>query len=156
MTITCLYTWGRKRPGKYIFNVTILFVTSITYSHVDYLFSFCIEANLTITIMFRTPLHADVFTSYSWSANIVGRKRWLLFPPHEENHFRDLYGQLAYDAVSEELNDHTKYKMYDSTKLKCFDVTQEAGEIIFVPSGWHHQVWNLVNRIVIEFRKRRI
>lgn len=98
-----------------------------------------------IAIMFRTPLHVDVFTSYSWSANIVGRKRWLFFPPHEEDHLRDLYGQLAYDAVSEELNDHTKYKMYDSKKLKCFNVIQEAGEIMFVPSGWHHQVWNLVN-----------
>ncbi|XP_077260757.1 jumonji domain containing 4 [Temnothorax americanus] len=96
-----------------------------------------------------TPLHADVFTSYSWSANVVGRKRWLFFPPREEDHLRDLYGQLAYDAVSEELNDHTKYKMYDSKKLKCFDVTQEAGEIIFVPSGWHHQVWNLEDTISI-------
>lgn len=95
--------------------------------------------------MFRTPLHADVFTSYSWSANIIGRKKWLMFPPHEEDHLRDLYGQLAYDAISEELNDHTKYKMYDSKKLKYFEVTQEAGEIIFVPSGWYHQVWNLVN-----------
>lgn len=154
MMITCLYTWGRKRPGKYIFNVTILFMI---YSCIDCCFlSTSKLITLTIIIMFRTPLHADVFTSYSWSANIVGRKRWLLFPPHEEDHFRDLYGQLAYDAVSEELNDHTKYKMYDSTKLKCFDVTQEAGEIIFVPSGWHHQVWNLVNIMVTEFRKKRI
>lgn len=113
------------------------------------LLPFCFETDLTIAVTFRTPLHADVFTSYSWSANIVGRKRWLLFPPHEEDYLRDLYGQLAYDAVSEELNDHTKYKMYDSKKLKCFDVTQEAGEIIFVPSGWHHQVWNLVNSCTI-------
>ncbi|XP_072751632.1 2-oxoglutarate and iron-dependent oxygenase JMJD4 [Anoplolepis gracilipes] len=96
-----------------------------------------------------TPLHADVFTSYSWSANIVGKKRWLLFPPHEEDHLRDLYGQLAYDAVSEDLNDHTKYKMYDSKTLKCFDIIQEAGEIIYVPSGWHHQVWNLEDTISI-------
>jgi hypothetical protein len=103
-----------------------------------------IKNNLIVAIIFRTPLHADVFTSYSWSANIVGRKKWLLFPPHEEDHLRDLYGQLAYDAASEELNDHTKYKTY-SKELKSFNVIQEAGEIIFVPSGWHHQVWNLVN-----------
>lgn len=92
-------------------------------------------------------MHADVFTSYSWSANVVGRKRWLLFPPHEEDYLRDLHGQLIYDAASEELNDHTRYKMYDSKKLKYFDVVQETGEIMFVPSGWHHQVWNLVNLI---------
>lgn len=104
-----------------------------------------IETNLIVPTIFRTPLHADVFTSYSWSANIIGKKRWLLFPPREEDHLRDLYGQLAYDAVSEDLNDRTKYRTYDSKKLKCFDIIQEAGEIIFVPSGWHHQVWNLVN-----------
>jgi hypothetical protein len=28
-----------------------------------------------------TPLHRDVYASYSWSANIVGRKIWWLFPP---------------------------------------------------------------------------
>lgn len=28
-----------------------------------------------------TPLHRDVYASYSWSANIVGRKLWWLFPP---------------------------------------------------------------------------
>lgn len=28
-----------------------------------------------------TPLHRDVYTSYSWSTNVVGRKRWSLFPP---------------------------------------------------------------------------
>ncbi|XP_078681566.1 2-oxoglutarate and iron-dependent oxygenase JMJD4-like isoform X2 [Branchiostoma floridae x Branchiostoma belcheri] len=31
-----------------------------------------------------TPLHADVFHSYSWSANICGRKQWLFFPPGQE------------------------------------------------------------------------
>lgn len=27
-------------------------------------------------------------TSYSWSANIIGRKRWRLFPPHAKAHLR--------------------------------------------------------------------
>ena len=31
-----------------------------------------------------TPLHEDVFGSYSWSANIVGRKRWLFYRPGQE------------------------------------------------------------------------
>lgn len=96
-----------------------------------------------------TPLHADVFTSYSWSANVVGKKRWLLFPPHEEDCLRDTHGQLIYDATSEELNDHSKYKAYDKRILKCIDVIQDEGEIMFVPSGWHHQVWNVEDTISI-------
>ena len=96
-----------------------------------------------------TPLHADVFSSYSWSANIVGRKRWLLFPPHQEDFLRDIHGQLIYDATSEELNDYKKYKAYDKRTLKYIDVIQKQGEIIFIPSGWHHQVWNLEDTISI-------
>ena len=29
----------------------------------------------------RTPLHADVLRSFSWSVNLAGRKRWRLLPP---------------------------------------------------------------------------
>lgn len=35
-----------------------------------------------------TPLHRDVYGSYSWSSNIVGRKRWWLIPPHLTSRFR--------------------------------------------------------------------
>ncbi|KAJ4840185.1 hypothetical protein Tsubulata_002933 [Turnera subulata] len=30
-----------------------------------------------------TPLHADVFRSYSWSANVCGKKRWLFLSPSQ-------------------------------------------------------------------------
>lgn len=30
-----------------------------------------------------TPLHADVFRSYSWSANVCGKKRWLFLDPSQ-------------------------------------------------------------------------
>lgn len=95
-----------------------------------------------------TPLHADVFTSYSWSVNVVGRKRWLLFPPGEEMHLRDRFGNLAYDATAEDIFDKTNYPSCDRPG-KCYDVIQEAGEAIFVPSGWHHQVWNLEDTISV-------
>lgn len=28
-----------------------------------------------------TPFHVDVYHSFSWSANILGHKRWWIFPP---------------------------------------------------------------------------
>ncbi|KAJ8975231.1 hypothetical protein NQ317_014660 [Molorchus minor] len=84
-----------------------------------------------------TPFHADVFASYSWSANVCGKKRWIFFPPGEENFLRDTLGNLPYDVT--EVNHNRKF----------FDVEQNPGEAIFVPSGWHHQVWNLEDTISI-------
>jgi hypothetical protein len=68
-----------------------------------------------------TPFHADVFRSYSWSANVCGRKEWLLFPPGEEDRLRDARNQLPFDLRITESCD------------QAIRVVQEAGEVIFVP-----------------------
>lgn len=80
-----------------------------------------------------TPLHRDVYGSYSWSANVVGRKLWWLFPPGTEDDpaLRDSRGELLFDVRGL------------PAEAKGIKVLQEAGEVIFVPSGWHHQVVNL-------------
>ncbi|KAJ8320765.1 hypothetical protein KUTeg_002352, partial [Tegillarca granosa] len=95
-----------------------------------------------------TPFHADVFRSYSWSANILGRKKWIMFPPGEEECLKDKFGNLVYDVTSEELNDNSLYSRYCQLQHKI-EIIQEPGEIIFVPSGWHHQVHNLEDTISI-------
>ncbi|KAK3082806.1 hypothetical protein FSP39_005921 [Pinctada imbricata] len=95
-----------------------------------------------------TPFHADVFRSYSWSANICGKKKWILFPPGEEKCLTNKYGHLAFDVTSEELKNENLYPHYCDLH-HCYEVIQEAGEIIFVPSGWHHQVHNLEDTISI-------
>ncbi|KAG5897000.1 hypothetical protein JTB14_010752 [Gonioctena quinquepunctata] len=84
-----------------------------------------------------TPFHVDVFMSYSWSANVCGKKRWLLFPPGGEDFLKDGLGNLPYDIEEE------------PQTQKCFDVIQDQGDAIFVPSGWYHQVWNLESTISI-------
>nr|XP_006820145.1 PREDICTED: jmjC domain-containing protein 4-like [Saccoglossus kowalevskii] len=95
-----------------------------------------------------TPFHADVFRSYSWSANVCGRKKWLLFPPGQEQNLKDVHGNLAYDVTSPEMHDGTKYPNYDKVS-GMLEVIQEAGEVIFVPSGWYHQVINMDDTISI-------
>ncbi|XP_076063690.1 jumonji domain containing 4 [Oratosquilla oratoria] len=95
-----------------------------------------------------TPFHADVFRSFSWSANICGRKRWVFYPPGQDQYLRDPFGSLIYDIDSEELKDKTTYPKSMEAKGKL-EVIQEVGEIIFVPSEWHHQVWNLESTISI-------
>jgi hypothetical protein len=95
-----------------------------------------------------TPFHADVFRSFSWSANICGKKKWIFFPPGEEDCLKDINGHLVFDVNSEELKDPSKYPNYNRLKHR-FEVIQSAGEIIFVPSGWHHQVYNMEDTISI-------
>ncbi|XP_071543725.1 2-oxoglutarate and iron-dependent oxygenase JMJD4-like [Panulirus ornatus] len=81
-----------------------------------------------------TPFHADVFRSYSWSTNVCGRKRWVFYPPGEDQFLRDPFGTPIYDVDSERKN---------LNAIGHVEVIQEQGKTIFVPSGWHHQVWNL-------------
>ena len=38
-----------------------------------------------------TPLHHDVYKSYSWSVNICGRKRWVLYHPSEEKRLKNKF-----------------------------------------------------------------
>lgn len=88
-----------------------------------------------------TPLHADVFHSYSWSVNICGRKQWLLLAPGNEKYFKDSMGNLISDMRSVDWSTLPR----DTVII----VEQEAGDSIFVPSGWHHQVTNLEHTISI-------
>ncbi|XP_056631551.1 2-oxoglutarate and iron-dependent oxygenase JMJD4 [Diorhabda sublineata] len=83
-----------------------------------------------------TPFHHDVFSSYSWSANIIGTKKWIMVPPGSEEYAKDSLGNLIYDIQSIASSEDTPQS------LKVIEVFQNAGEAIFVPSGWHHQVHN--------------
>ncbi|XP_021107797.1 jmjC domain-containing protein 4 isoform X9 [Heterocephalus glaber] len=84
----------------------------------------------------------------SWSVNICGRKKWLLFPPGQEEALRDNHGTLPYDVTSSTLMD-THLHPTHLPSSPALEVVQEAGEMLFVPSGWHHQVHNLDDTISI-------
>ncbi|XP_078428433.1 2-oxoglutarate (2OG) and Fe(II)-dependent oxygenase superfamily protein isoform X2 [Wolffia australiana] len=79
-----------------------------------------------------TPLHADVFRSYSWSGNVCGKKHWF-----QRNTVYDIF-----DEVSEK-----QFPGFGQTIWR--ECIQEEGEIIFVPSGWFHQVHNMEDTISI-------
>jgi hypothetical protein len=81
-----------------------------------------------------TPLHTDVLGSHSWSANLAGRKRWLLWRPGEEP--RDGRGEVEWRAGEEEGDGR-------------LEVEQGPGQVLFVPSGWYHQVSNTTDTLSI-------
>ena len=116
----------------------------------------------------QTALHADVLFSYSWSANVVGRKQWLLVPAEQRHLVGDEATRPLKPDLRELLTDGsdaadkgrpaggtdwprlTKGRRggdgeggtegHGVTKLTQIEIIQQAGDLIFVPSGWYHQV----------------
>lgn len=96
----------------------------------------------------QTKLHRDVYGSYSWSTNVVGRKRWWLFPPHVTSYITRPNGETIGDekAIPEDgsMDDLLEdWPDWELARQAMTVVEQEEGETIFVPSGWYHQVLNL-------------
>lgn len=74
----------------------------------------------------------------------MGTKKWILFAPGQEQPLYDQFRNLPADVNEEQCR-----QIIDANKLQVFEITQEAGQTIFVPSGWHHQVWNVADTISV-------
>ena len=100
-----------------------------------------------------TPLHADVLRSFSWSVNIVGRKRWLMIPPQRSVHLlaRDGSGRrprdLAAAVAADPLDPENPFP--DARRSRPIVVDQPPGAAIFVPSLWYHQVHNVTDCVSV-------
>lgn len=81
-----------------------------------------------------------MFSSFSWSTNIFGTKKWILIYPNEEQKLLDNFNSLPFDVTEETLREK------DCTYV-C--LIQNAGDTIFVPTGWYHQVHNVDHTISI-------
>ncbi len=87
-----------------------------------------------------TALHHDVLCSYSWSANVGGTKRWILFPPSVTTALLDgPTGEPPADARACAAVESRGWRRVGEARLRGVEVVQRAGEVIFVPSGWYHQ-----------------
>ncbi|RHW67620.1 JmjC domain [Trypanosoma brucei equiperdum] len=80
-----------------------------------------------------TPLHFDVFGTYSWSLNVCGEKLWF-FPTPEGNQTL-LRGGLHGVALAPDIR--------TTAGAELWTVTQYPGDLVFVPSCYLHQVHNV-------------
>uniref|UniRef100_A0A0G4GRK1 JmjC domain-containing protein n=1 Tax=Chromera velia CCMP2878 TaxID=1169474 RepID=A0A0G4GRK1_9ALVE len=85
-----------------------------------------------------TPIHIDVLGSFSWSANLCGQKRWIFFRPEDAERLRGKEGTFLReeDLTAGDLPSH-------------LEIIQGAGDAVFVPSRWIHQVENLSDCISV-------
>jgi|SRR5579864_317426 len=81
-----------------------------------------------------TLLHADLYGTHGWLAQICGRKHWLVFPPQDA---ANLY-QGKVDLLQPDLEAFPKLR-----DAQPYEAVVSPGEVIFVPSGWYHHVVSL-------------
>ena len=67
--------------------------------------------------------------SYSWSTNIVGRKRWWLFPPEVTRYISKENGEAINDVRQV---DEEEWPHWGVARTRALVVEQEEGETIFV------------------------
>ena len=79
----------------------------------------------------KTGLHSDVLNSFSWSFNVCGTKEWTFFVPTCASDTRRT-------VISSAVNDKNHVGQFTTVTIR-----QQAGECIFVPAGWKHQVVNI-------------
>ena len=88
--------------------------------------------------LIRSHFHADdKRPGCAWSALVAGRKLWYFVKPGDEKHF-----WCGPEPEMFILDIRERQDLFDAAGV--IEVIQEQGEIIFVPSGWYHQVHNLV------------
>jgi len=85
----------------------------------------------------RTGVHTDVLHSNSWSAQLAGRKRWLLLHPSHAH------------LVENELGICNVTQFPDDVRALCVEIVQNPNETIFVPGGWYHSVDNLTDSLSV-------
>ncbi|TDH70224.1 hypothetical protein CCR75_003976 [Bremia lactucae] len=101
-----------------------------------------------------TTLHIDPLGTSAWNTLIVGRKRWILFPPHLPKHIvngkKHVRGNEDDEAVNYFMDLLPRIKQANSSKsLQCIEFMQYPGETVFIPGGWWHAVLNVEDTVAV-------
>lgn len=99
-----------------------------------------------------TCVHIDPLGTSAWNTLLVGKKRWVLFPPNVDKRLA-----LGKDYVYKGEDDEAIH--YFSTilpriikhnpNLPVYEFIQYPGDTVFIPGGWWHGVINLDDTIAV-------
>ncbi|CEP19279.1 hypothetical protein [Parasitella parasitica] len=67
-----------------------------------------------------TPLHADVYRSYSWFSYVCGIKKWTLFPSGQEDLLKDKHDNSVYDLRDVDPTQFTKFEQ--TKKIEIYQI----------------------------------
>ncbi|GAB4183287.1 MAG: hypothetical protein Tsb002_05340 [Wenzhouxiangellaceae bacterium] len=86
-----------------------------------------------------TPIHIDIDMSHVFHVQVYGRKRCLLFSPEQNtNLYRHPFTVRSY--VDPANPDYQRYPRLQ--QAEGYEVVLEAGDMLFIPSGWwHHMIY---------------
>lgn len=85
-----------------------------------------------------TPLHTDVDNSHAWNGLVFGEKEWVVFPIDSEIELYEGKLNLFEKQNSNLLEDYDHAHFY-----------QKSNEIVYIPSGFWHQVKNTKDSLCI-------
>jgi hypothetical protein len=96
------------------------------------------------------PLHWD--SSHNFLAQIYGDKILWLFSPDQSNLLYPTYTEAPHNHSGVPNIENPNFDIYPKFKeAKHCKVTLKEGSVLFIPSGWWHQVRSLSNSVSLNF-----
>lgn len=106
-----------------------------------------------------TTVHIDPLATSAWNTLLCGQKRWVIFPPHlpksivkgkgligrDEDDEAIHYFTVILPRIRQRARERAEEDVYRN--FACYEFTQQAGETVFVPTGWWHAVLNLTHTV---------
>ncbi|XP_074654452.1 bifunctional arginine demethylase and lysyl-hydroxylase JMJD6-like [Tubulanus polymorphus] len=109
------------------------------------------------TAFSRSSLHIDPYNWTGTNAVFKGRKRWKLYPPGQDEYLYPVEGRKSnfpldcykYNSPIDAFGfiDPNKYRKFKKAKAIEFD--QLPGELLFIPTGWYHQAFNVEETVAV-------
>lgn len=98
-----------------------------------------------------STFHKDPNGTSAWNACVIGKKKWILLPPHAmppgvhaSSDGADVTAPVS--LVEWFLNFYNRMSDLGVTPVECI---QRPGDVVFVPCGWWHCVLNLEPSVAI-------